>query len=174
MNVFIFVFGKKIPPDDVFDLKWIPDPERKQMANQLNVGDVVQLNSGGPDMTVAIVRPNAKEAVCTWIGEGGTTPCAEFKSACLTLVRAAPEQPRAAPVQTPLEKAAEEYRLATEKTRALREESKALHDRASEISEKADAAWVVQSECDSRLHALIGIHRETVVQRPPGEQATTV
>lgn len=95
------------------------------MANQLNVGDVVKLNSGGPDMTVAVLRPSAREAICTWL-DGNGTRCAEFKMACLTLVRPAalvdPLEP------TPLEKAAEEYRLAGEEIKATGERVKAKRE----------------------------------------------
>ena len=36
------------------------------MAQELNIGDVVELNSGGPKMTVASIQP--EDVRCVWFG----------------------------------------------------------------------------------------------------------
>ena len=50
---------------------------------QLNDGDTVRLNSGGPDMVVYEIRPMVN---CLWKDEFGNTQYASFPIECLTKV----------------------------------------------------------------------------------------
>lgn len=48
------------------------------MQNDLKVGDVVVLKSGGPKMTVDTLQNTRKNLVCCWM-ENGQIQYAEFK-----------------------------------------------------------------------------------------------
>ena len=49
-----------------------------------DLGDVVQLNSGGPEMTV-VARDGRRGARCAWVGENGQLRYDSFPDACLKL-----------------------------------------------------------------------------------------
>ena len=51
------------------------------MEDKLKIGDVVVLNSGGPDMT--IVEIDGDKATCWWQGHFGDVDQHEFPIACL-------------------------------------------------------------------------------------------
>ncbi len=56
------------------------------MASELKVGDVVQLNSGGPQMTVTIVA--AETVQCEWHGDYASRAVRdEFKIECVTKIK---------------------------------------------------------------------------------------
>jgi uncharacterized protein YodC (DUF2158 family) len=52
---------------------------------ELTVGDVVILNSGGPQMTITFIRNYCNNATCKWINNEKQQQ-AEFPLACLTKV----------------------------------------------------------------------------------------
>ena len=52
-------------------------------------GDVVRLNSGGPDLTVTLYEEHKKAVYVKWVGEGGAPQSDSFPDACLTLVKGA-------------------------------------------------------------------------------------
>jgi uncharacterized protein YodC (DUF2158 family) len=63
--------------------------------NELKEGDVVRLNSGGPDMTVLEVSGDT--AVCKW-HDGNEFTSATFRIVCLTPVEPkTPEAPSSIP-----------------------------------------------------------------------------
>ncbi len=47
----------------------------------IEVGDVVQLRSGGATMTVTRSDPASDTVTCTWLGEAGTVLSREFEDA---------------------------------------------------------------------------------------------
>lgn len=57
------------------------------MAQELKAGDVVQLNSGGPQMTIARLFEdvdNEQLAICVWFDRQGEKQEGEFKTISLT------------------------------------------------------------------------------------------
>ena len=52
------------------------------MAQELNVGDVVELNSGGPKMTVVSIQQGG-DARCTWLTPDGKQESGVFPQAAL-------------------------------------------------------------------------------------------
>ncbi|HWE86636.1 MAG TPA: DUF2158 domain-containing protein [Terracidiphilus sp.] len=48
------------------------------MADQFKVGDIVQLKSGGPPMTVKSVEVLNGECLCEWFGGGNTLKSHKF------------------------------------------------------------------------------------------------
>ncbi len=42
-------------------------------SHEFFIGDIVVLNSGGPDMTVVCVYHDTDEVFCKWSSNGGTT-----------------------------------------------------------------------------------------------------
>jgi uncharacterized protein YodC (DUF2158 family) len=56
------------------------------MGVQLEIGDVVQLNSGGPAMTVVGLSENGRSATCSWFKTGNETEWQSFPKAALKLV----------------------------------------------------------------------------------------
>lgn len=61
------------------------------MANAFKEGDVVQLKSGGPHMTVTDIAPDMAgdmKVYCTWFGERNEQKHSQFKPATLDLIQA--------------------------------------------------------------------------------------
>jgi uncharacterized protein YodC (DUF2158 family) len=57
------------------------------MANimvEFEVGDVVSLNSGGPNMTVSEI--DGDNVLCQWFLDDGTGDSESFPKACVTLI----------------------------------------------------------------------------------------
>jgi len=54
------------------------------MSNEIKVGDVVVLNSGGPLMTVSEIDAN-NVATCYWMIEGCDAQSTSFPVACIHL-----------------------------------------------------------------------------------------
>lgn len=58
----------------------------KNSVVEFSIGDVVQLNSGGPDMSIYYISENTRDVSCQWFAgkklEEGT-----FESKGLTLIR---------------------------------------------------------------------------------------
>jgi len=58
----------------------------KNSSVEFSIGDVVQLNSGGPDMSIYYISENTRDISCQWFAgkklEEGT-----FESKGLTLIR---------------------------------------------------------------------------------------
>ena len=42
------------------------------MAQEVSIGDVVELNSGGPKMTIASIQP--EDVRCVWFGRDANAP----------------------------------------------------------------------------------------------------
>ena len=59
------------------------------MTEDIDVGDIVMLNSGGPPMTVTQRRDNlSRHVTCVWYDAGGKLQTVEIPSACLMTPRA--------------------------------------------------------------------------------------
>lgn len=108
--------------------------------NTLQVGDVVQLNSGGPRMTVNLVWSD-RDVECAWNPGDKPVLTQILRQACLKLIfRPIAREP------SPLEMAAEEYRLAVvQRERALVDATtsevslKTARDNAAAARERLDA-----------------------------------
>ena len=57
----------------------------------LKVGDVVQLKSGGPKMTVASTKSNAAGILCTWF-DAAEVKSSRFPADALAAAKAAPKK----------------------------------------------------------------------------------
>ncbi len=57
----------------------------------LKVGDVVQLKSGGPKMTIASTKSNAAGVLCTWF-DGNEVKSSRFPADALAGSKAAPKK----------------------------------------------------------------------------------
>jgi uncharacterized protein YodC (DUF2158 family) len=61
----------------------------KETEQELRVGDVVTLKSGGPKMTITRLGDEADSwPVCSWFSEGGQYGREQFPRVCLVRVRA--------------------------------------------------------------------------------------
>jgi uncharacterized protein YodC (DUF2158 family) len=57
-------------------------------AGRLKVGDVVNLNSGSPDLTVSAIGSEGTKADVSWIKESGEVAQSTFPIACLRYKKA--------------------------------------------------------------------------------------
>jgi uncharacterized protein YodC (DUF2158 family) len=54
---------------------------------KFGIGDVVRLNSGGPNMTVTLYEEAKKIVYCKWVNESGQLQTEPFPDACIILVK---------------------------------------------------------------------------------------
>jgi uncharacterized protein YodC (DUF2158 family) len=57
------------------------------MAHKIKIGSVVQLNSGGPLMTVVQIDQTQQLVKCTWFLEGGEMKTSYFQGESLKTVK---------------------------------------------------------------------------------------
>lgn len=67
--------------------KVAPAPVAAPVAPSFKIGDEVQLNSGGPDMTILVIKPNS-DLVCQWTDGDGQMGQTLLPQACVKLVKA--------------------------------------------------------------------------------------
>ena len=79
--------------------------------SEFKIGDVVQLNCGGPAMTVGGIGADANTIACLWFGIGDEPHNNSYPAACLTLAQVPPpapavtdqpKEPPAGPDESPL------------------------------------------------------------------------
>jgi uncharacterized protein YodC (DUF2158 family) len=54
------------------------------MPDEIKEGSTVQLNSGGPRMTVTTIKDGGKMAICTWFDSSGKRDSSAFPVSALT------------------------------------------------------------------------------------------